>query len=120
MTEPRPLPIWVGTADSGFGTPITSVHGEIDLTTGHVLRDEVATRLADRPRSLVLDVSRVTFLGSAGINVMLRVGEQAAEREVAFAVVTGEGFVRRVLTLSGVSGLLGLYRDLPAALAAVG
>lgn len=116
MHARAPLPISVQTTYLDEQIPVTSVRGEIDLNTDEVVQEEIAAQLAARPRLLVLDLTEVIFMGSAGLYLVWRTHEDAAAQGSEFAVVANEGYARRVLTLSGMDRLLHLCRDVPAAL----
>ncbi|GAB2810436.1 STAS domain-containing protein [Lentzea nigeriaca] len=115
MHAHTPLPIWVQTIYVDAQVPVTSVRGEIDLSTDQVVQDEVTAQLAAKPRLLVLDLSQVAFMGSAGIHLVLR--NHAHARSVgSMLAVVAEGYSRHVLTLSGIDGVLRLYRDVRTAI----
>ncbi|WP_433505059.1 STAS domain-containing protein [Pseudonocardia halophobica] len=101
---------------------VVCVAGELDYATTPALRAAIAdalSRLSNRP--LILDLTRVTFLGSAGLATLI---EAAAEAEQQLApvgplriVVDGTRPVIRPLQLSGLDQLLRLYHDVKDALA---
>lgn len=115
MNKPT-LPIAVQTVYVDVRVPVTYVRGEIDMSTDHVIQNEVASQLARGPRLLVLDLTQVSFMGSAGVRLVLRNHNDACALGSALAVVANGGLARRVLTLSGVTSLLPLYWDVPTAL----
>jgi len=112
----RPPPIVVQTIYVDVRVPVTYVRGEIDMSTDKFVQDEVAAQLATKPRLLVLDLTKVAFMGSAGVHLVLRNNNDARALGSALAVVTGGGYARRVLKLSGVDEVLPLYWDVPTAL----
>jgi anti-sigma B factor antagonist len=73
--------------------------GEIDLATADAFSDD-ALRL-DGQRSLVLDVSRVTFLDSSGLRAILALGDRVPTGVV---LRNPPPVVRRVLAITGVVG----------------
>lgn len=121
MSDPLfiPLPISVQTILTDVLIPVTSVRGDIDLSTEQVVQDEVTAQLAARPPRLVLDLTQVAFMGSAGIHLMLRNHDRANAQGSALAVVADDGYARHVLVLAGIDGVLDLYRDVPSALRVV-
>jgi anti-sigma B factor antagonist len=112
----RPPPIVVQTIYVDVRVPVTYVRGEIDMSTDEFVQNEVTAVLATKPRLLVLDLTQVAFMGSAGVRLVLRNNDNAHALGSALAVVTGGGYARRVLTLSGVTEVLPLYWDVPTAL----
>lgn len=97
------------------GATVLAVGGEVDLLTV----PDLTAALGD-PAPLVLDLTAVTFLDSAGINAILRASqnaEKAGARLLVVAGLAGDGVVARTLRLSGADGLLALAPTVPAALA---
>ena len=85
--------------------------GEIDYSNADAFHHEIALAHSAAPDSIVVDVSAVTFMDSAGINALLD-GRRVADRNGTQYTVTGAaGRVREVLELTGVweylSGQLG-------------
>ncbi|MGW4211320.1 STAS domain-containing protein [Lentzea sp. NPDC004789] len=119
MTELKPrAPISVQTIQIDL-VPVTSVAGEIDMSNDDLVRREVHTQLGARPGVLVLDLSEVEFIGSAGINLLVQSQREAVRHGTRLAVVApGGGCVNRVLSIAGVSEVLDLHHDLPSAVAA--
>ncbi|WP_165950151.1 STAS domain-containing protein [Actinomadura sp. GC306] len=65
----------------GAAGPWTTVEltGELDLATAPALLDEVAGLIArEAPPRIALEVSRVSFCDSSGINVFIRLWKRAA------------------------------------------
>ncbi|HEX8869263.1 MAG TPA: STAS domain-containing protein [Lentzea sp.] len=112
------LPISVQTIHIG-PVPVTSVAGEIDMMTDDVVMGELQDQLADAPDVLVIDLSKVEFMGSSGINVLIHGRAQASERGTRLVVVApDDSFVDRVLTLAGVKQMFDLRADLESAVRA--
>ena len=97
--------------------PVTAVAGEIDMSTADLVRSEVHARLAMKPDVLVLDLSGVEFIGSAGIHVLVHSQLEAEDGGTKLAVVVPEqSFASRVLRTAGVNEMLDLHADLPSAM----
>jgi len=91
-------------------TLVVSVSGDVDLASAPLLRDVVERRLRGPVTLLVLDLSAVTFLGTAGLDVLVRTQQAVARRGVALRVTgTGVRPVHRALRAAG------MLRSLPAA-----
>lgn len=84
-------------------TPFTvRPYGEIDLYTAPGLRHELTRALADH-RTVVLDLSQVTFMDCSGLRVLLDARAQA-DRGGRCLVLHGIGRpVARLLELTGLS-----------------
>jgi anti-anti-sigma factor len=96
VTDPRP------------GRAVVEVVGEVDRETAPVL--EVCVRSqASRPgvRELVVDLARVTYLGTAGVEVLVHADRRCRRRGVRLVVRTGgRRAVLCPLRLAGFSGVV--------------
>ncbi|WP_432852683.1 STAS domain-containing protein [Amycolatopsis sp. CA-161197] len=96
------------------GTRVLTPVGDLDAATGHVFA-EALTEAVELGKPVVADLSRVEFLGCAGIRALFT----AHDRAVSFTVVCdGARGVRRCLDVTGASGTLAVHRTLAQALAA--
>ena len=89
------------------GDDATVVHvvGEIDTLTAPVLRAQLDEHLPTVPL-LVLDLSDVTFLGSAGLAVLVAAKDAADARGHTLRLVCGSRIVTRALEATGLLTLL--------------
>lgn len=96
--------------DTGSPTPATAqldAAGEIDLATAPVLREKLLILLRDQsPALLVVDLAGVTFLDCAGISALVRVRNAAGEIGCQLRITYPQSFVRRVLEVTGLLGML--------------
>jgi anti-sigma B factor antagonist len=65
--------------------------------------------------TLVLDLSGVTFLGSAGLAVLADAHNSASQRDVVLQVVASSRMVLRPLQVTGLDRLLTIVPDLRTA-----
>jgi anti-sigma B factor antagonist len=98
---------------------VVMVRGELDSATAPRLNDHLVEAIAEPGAGVVLDLSAVTFCGSAGVQAVLLAGDRARELDREFAVTCGP-FVRRTLELVGLRHLVGDHPTRDAALASVG
>ncbi|NKQ57437.1 STAS domain-containing protein [Amycolatopsis sp. K13G38] len=85
------------------GRTVLHIVGEIDAATVLEFALALESALAAGPEAVVLDLSRVGFLGTAGITEITGVAERAASAGVGVRVVVGEGrTVARALEVAGV------------------
>ncbi len=108
-------------AEPALDHVLVTVRGDIDYSTQDRLRrclGESATVLG--ARVLVLDLTAVTFFGSAGLTVLLEAADDAARHSTAahpFRVVVDESRpVIRPLQISGMQSVIRLHHDLDEAL----
>ena len=73
--------------------------GEFDLACiGRV--EEALERVSDETREVVLDLSQLSFLDSAGLHTILRANERARAAAFDLVVVRPRGLANRVFTLT--------------------
>ena len=82
------------------------LRGELDMSTAPQLRAALDQALERDPAELVLDLSRLRFMGSSGIAEACRLESRARERGVRAALAPGGGRVRRVFEVAGLTDLL--------------
>ncbi len=104
LTGPRP------------GVVVLGVAGEIDLATAPRLESGIDLAFGPPVLRVVLDLSRVTFLASRGLAVLLDAHRRAAEHGVRLGVVVARAPVRRVLEISGLIAVLRCHATLAEAL----
>ncbi|MGW4487679.1 STAS domain-containing protein [Amycolatopsis sp. NPDC004368] len=94
---------------------VVTVAGEIDLVTAPEL-DEIVTGVVDEhPEVLVVDLSEVTFLSSAGLQVLAAAHQRLGER--GLRVVSTSHITTRPLTSTGLDTWIGLFTTVDEALA---
>lgn len=94
---------------------VLSVSGNLDMLSAPWLTEAIEAALAKRPSGLVVDLSRVDFLGSAGISVLMTAHGDIGDSG-RFAVVADGPATHRPLTLLGLGEIMSLYRTLDDAL----
>jgi anti-anti-sigma factor len=90
---------------------ILRVVGELDIATAPILQTKVAEVLSARPARVVLDLSHIRFLGSAGLAALLDAVQRGERLGVVVCVSAVSRAVRRILQLTGVAELLGCGPD---------
>lgn len=96
------------------GATVLTVSGEIDMASAPDLRTNVGRHLTDGS-TFVIDLSRVTFLGSAGLAVLVDTAQQCKRRGVALRIVAVERAVTRPLEATGLGEVFSLYRSVEEA-----
>lgn len=103
-------------AETVDGAAVVSAVGEVDSLTAHLLRDELTRQLDATPSRLVVDLSRIDFLGSVGLSALVAAAERGSAGGTALHLVAGRT-VRRVIDATGLHPVLTVHDDLAAALA---
>jgi anti-sigma B factor antagonist len=96
-------------------TVVVAAWGDLDLATAPELADAIEAAAQNEPAALIVDLSRVDFLASAGMSVLI-----AAHRDIApsarFGVVADGPSTGRPLKMVGISAIVEVYRTLDEAL----
>lgn len=87
------------------GVVTVTVVGEVDTFTAPVLRSTLDSQLELQPRELVIDLSGVQFLGSAGLAVLVETQKSSRSREVALRLIASTRAVTRPLEVTGLIDL---------------
>jgi len=100
------------------GIAVLKVDGDIDLATVPALEAAIEEALIPRPTGLVIDLSAVGFLASAGLQALVATHNSVTESAL-FAVVANSAATSRPIQLTGLDQIFALYPTLDEALAAV-
>ena len=104
---------WIGR------TVVISVAGVLDMLTAPQLEAGIAASLPKNPSAIIVDLTHVEFLASAGMGVLVDTYERAAG-SAKFLVVADGPATSRPLNLLGLADMLGLHPTLDAARATLG
>ena len=96
---------------------VAHVRGEIDTLTAPLLRTELDARLPEASL-VVLDLTEVTFLGSAGLAVLVAAKDQVERNGKTLKLVCGSRIVTRALAATGLLSLFEVADGVPEALRA--
>jgi anti-anti-sigma factor len=74
--------------------------GELDIASAPALEDSLRQALESGAASVALDLTRVTFIDSAGVRVLLWADAHSREEGDRFRIYSGSAGVRRLLGLT--------------------
>jgi anti-sigma B factor antagonist len=97
--------ITLSTSRTEDGVVTVTVVGEVDTFTAPVLRSSLDTQLEQSPRELVIDLSGVQFLGSAGLAVLVETQKAARSRDIGLRLIATTRAVTRPLEVTGLIDL---------------
>ncbi|UXX98092.1 STAS domain-containing protein (plasmid) [Streptomyces sp. AD2-2] len=97
------------------GIRVISVEGEIDHHNGPVLQQALQAS-ADRGPRVVLDMQRVQFMDSSGINLLLAAHHGLTQAGGWLRLVAPSAAVLRPIRLVGVDAVIACHPTLPHAL----
>ena len=83
------------------------LEGDIDHHSAREIRSRIDTKVyIQRPDELILDLSRVCFMDSAGLGLILGRYTKAVELGIRFKVANPTPEIRRILDLAGTERLI--------------
>jgi anti-sigma B factor antagonist len=99
-------------------TVVVRFVGEIDLTSVSAVRAAVTAALADAtaPNPIVLDLTGVGFLASAGLAELQTAHQRAADQHTPLRIVATGRAVLRPLEVTGMAAALDIRPDVTTAL----
>lgn len=86
--------------------------GELDLSTIEKVEQELARVESTGPATVALDLSRLTFLDSSGLRVIVSADKRARRENRRFVIVRGPETVQRVFSITRLDEQLELVEDL--------
>ncbi|TRW78441.1 STAS domain-containing protein [Mycolicibacterium sp. 018/SC-01/001] len=97
------------------GVVVVSASGAVDMLSAPALQEVMSAAADRRPVGLILDLSEVDFLGTAGMEVLMTTRKQLGEA-TRFAVVADGPATSRPLTIMGLADYIELFSSLDDAL----
>jgi anti-anti-sigma factor len=86
---------------SHVGTTTTiRFEGEWDLAAREATCHAIHKELVDRPESLVLDLSRLSFIDSSGAHVVVDLEQCSAWMNIRLLIIPGTNAVQRIFEIS--------------------
>lgn len=100
---PEELPFDFRITASEQGTTSTiQLEGEWDLAQQAATTDAIAHALDRRPACLLLDLSRLSFIDSCGVHVLINTHRRCAEQGAHLVIIPGPRAVQRVFEICGL------------------
>jgi anti-anti-sigma factor len=98
------------------------INGFVDAHTYEELQDEITDLLDNNPdlANLVLELSNVEYMSSAGIGVVVNFHGELSGRGGALMLVSPQPAVREVFDTFGLSDMLTIFPSIPEAYASIG
>jgi anti-sigma B factor antagonist len=100
------------------GATVLTVAGEVDLATAPALENAIDAILSGKPAALIIDLTSVSFLASAGMATLVA-AHQRAGSTTSIAVVAEGPATSRQLKMTSLDQVFALHSTLDAALAAL-
>lgn len=91
-----------------------SLLGELDLSTVGKVQEELRRVEKSSPPTVVIDLSRVTFLDSTGLRCIVTADERARDEGRRLVIVRGPDPVQRVFSITRLEERLEMVDDVAA------
>src|SRR5262245_9785370 len=89
-------------SDTTVGVELVAPQGEIDVSNVEELNQGLRSALARRPRQLLVDLTGVSYMDSAGITTLLHARQAMDRIGGELVLIGGSPFIRRLLRMIGV------------------
>jgi anti-sigma B factor antagonist len=116
LPSARQLSVAAHRAGDAGEVEVLALTGEIDITNGPRMRAEVYRCLEERPAVLVVDLSAVTFLGAAGLHVLVD-ADEAATGHTVLRVAASHRTVLHPIRITALDQVLTVFATLEDAVA---
>lgn len=97
------------------GVTIMALNGNLDAITVDQVAETVAAELAQPNPKIILDLSGVEFMSSAGLRAILASAQEARNSDGDLRLAAAQSNVKRVLDFSGFTKILKYYDTVAAA-----
>jgi anti-anti-sigma factor len=87
-------------------TSTIELEGEWDLSRQAATTNAIAQVLDRRPACLVLDLSRLSFIDSSGVHVLIDTSSRCAKQGARLVIIPGPRAVQRVFEICGLIDVL--------------
>ena len=103
------------TLDARETTNVVTVRGEIDLSNVHALEEVCDRGLRSSSLPLIIDLSRVAYIDSTGLNTLIKVHERCHARRVEFAVTFTSRLMWRIFSVLSLQEKIQIFPTVQAA-----
>jgi len=97
------MDLYVTSQEKGPGIFVLSPEGYIDTITYPIIEKEVNSVLAQSPTIVVLDMSRVEYISSLGVGIILRTKKLLKEKGGKLFMVNPRPKIRRIFEVISTS-----------------
>ena len=104
------------TRDAGALT--VKVRGRIDGSNASEFQDKVKNIFTDEDKTVMMDMSELEYISSAGLRVVLMLAKLLEQRKLNFAIHSLSDPIREVFEISGFDKIIKVHDSREQALAA--
>jgi len=101
-------------------TVIAIVTGEVDMSNAATVRQQIAEYVTPDADAVIVDLSELSFIDSAGLHSLIELGTVLNERRQQFLLCLPSGStIRRAIEIIGLPHAVSVYSDRSEAMEAV-
>lgn len=97
---------------------VVEMSGDIDGKTAPIVQEKIRREGLKPGAKTILDMSKVEYMSSAGLRVLLSIHRQAAASNNALKIVGISEDIKETMSMTGFLGYFNVYDTLQEALAA--
>jgi len=109
----------IGHEELSGGIVKINLSGRMDVAGSQQINERFAELIAASKNAVIIDLSKVVFLASSGIRSLLVNAKTLSGRGGKMVLLNPDASVTKVLEMSGVDALIGVFHDLKAACSAL-
>ena len=94
------------------------LEGEIDLHVSPEVAESLHTMIAKKPKTVVVDLAKVTYLDSSGLAVLIESMQKAQEYGGKFALANVQESVQHIFEIARLDQVFQIFPDIDSALSA--
>jgi len=99
---------------------IAALSGQLDLETSPAVEEQLLAHVENETAPLLLDMSKLTYCSSRGLQVLIRLVKVQRAKEVGFGLFGLTDYLVELFDLAGMKEILNVYDSQQAALDGVG
>ncbi|HEX3369007.1 MAG TPA: STAS domain-containing protein [Candidatus Cybelea sp.] len=99
-------------SEDGGETLVLNVRGSMDIATSPTVRTAISEAIDGGATHLIVDLSRLDFLDSTGLGVLIGAHRRTAENGGSLRLVVREGPISRLLNITGLIAVFAVYLSL--------
>jgi anti-sigma B factor antagonist len=88
---------------------VLSIRGAVDILSAPQLAEAICDGLRKAPSGLIVDLTRVDFLATVGMSVLVAAQEAADAMSLRFGIVAEGAATSRPIRLLGIDAILTIY-----------
>ncbi len=98
------------------GVPVLVVTGRLDANSSPLFERQTAPLLTEKHQRMLLDLSCLTYISSAGLRAIIRIINHTSEQGGRTGVFAASAHILELMEISGFGTLIDIYPDRESAL----